>query len=175
MTLPANIRVNTSAPFPAVVKGSGLIAIAKTNGIWTVSINFNALALVQGVADPANTYVLAFNPQTNTAVMLQLAAVFASKVVKTLTAAGPYTALPGDDVLIIKQTVGAPFTVNVDWSTRSKALRVVDGKGDANTNNITITPAAGQSQLASINYSYIIDGNGGSVTLTPLPDGTGAY
>ena len=84
-------------------------------------------------------------------------------------------AQPNDEVLIVNQTAGAPFTVNVDWSTRTKPLRIVDGKGDAATNNITITPAAGQTQLATVNYSYIIDGNGGSITLTPLPDGSGAY
>src|SRR5579883_1283738 len=48
MTLPANIRVNVSAPFPALVKGSGLIAVGKSNGVWTVS--FNALGL--GVQTP---------------------------------------------------------------------------------------------------------------------------
>lgn len=94
---------------------------------------------------------------------------------KIITAPGPYAALPEDDVLIIKQTVAAPFTVTVDWSARTRPLRVVDGKGDASVNNITITPAAGQSQLAVVNYSYVIDGNGGSVILTPLPDHSGAY
>lgn len=92
-----------------------------------------------------------------------------------ITAAGPYVAQPSDNVLIIKQAVGAPFTVTVDWSARTRPLQVVDGKGDAATNNITITPAAGQTQLAIVNFSYVIDGNGGSVILTPLPDGSGAY
>ena len=78
-------------------------------------------------------------------------------------------------MLIIKQAVAAAFTVTVDWSARAKPLRIVDGKGDANVNNITITPAAGQTQMATVNYSYVIDGAGGSITLTPLPDGSGAY
>jgi hypothetical protein len=89
--------------------------------------------------------------------------------------ASPYAAQRGDDTLIVKQVTGAPFTITVDWSTRSRPLTIVDGKGDAATNNITITPASGQSQLASVNFSYVIDGNGGSITLTPLPDGSGAY
>jgi hypothetical protein len=93
----------------------------------------------------------------------------------TLTAPGPYTALLTDEVLIVKQLVAAAFTVNVDWSQRTRPLRVVDGKGDASANNITITPGAGQTQLAIVNFSYVIDGNGGSITLTPLPDHSGAY
>jgi hypothetical protein len=179
MSLPANIRVNLSAPFPATVKGSGVVAVAKANGIWTVSLNFAALPLSAGVADPPNTYTLVWNWITGVFSLIPISAVSGSKVVKILTGVGgfisPYAALPGDDVLIVKQAAGAPFTVTVDWSQRSKPLRVVDGKGDAAVNKITITPAAGQSQLASVNYSYIIDGNGGSITLTPLPDGTGGY
>lgn len=175
MSLPANIRVNVGAPFPATVKGSGVVAIAKANGIWTVSLNFAALPLSSGAADPANTYVLVWNALTGVFNLIPLSAVFASKVVKVLTAPGPYAALPNDEVLIVKQLAGAAFTVTVDWSARFKPLRIVDGKGDALVNNITVTPAAGQSQLASVNYSYVIDGNGGSITLTPLPDNSGAY
>jgi hypothetical protein len=176
MSLPANIRVNIGSPFPATVKGSGVVAVAKANGIWTVSLNFAAVAVSLAIADPANTYVLIWNILTGVYSITPVAA-FAtvSKVVKVLTAPGPYAALPTDDVLIIKQLVAAAFTVNVDWSQRTRPLRVVDGKGDASVNKITITPSAGQSQLATVNYSYVIDGNGGSITLTPLPDATGAY
>lgn len=176
MSLPANIRVNMGAPFPALVKGSGLIAIAKNNGIWTVSLNFSAIAQAQGLPDPANSYVLVWNALTGVSTLIPIGTVpVIGRVVKTLTAPGPYAALPTDDVLIVKQLVAAPFTITVDWSARSKPLRIVDGKGDANVNNITITPKAGQSQLAIVNYSYTIDGAGASIFLTPLPDGSGAY
>ena len=39
MNLPANIRVNTSFPFPALVQGSGPITLTKINGIWTIGYN----------------------------------------------------------------------------------------------------------------------------------------
>lgn len=176
MSLPANIRVNMGAPFPALVKGSGLIAIAKNNGIWTVSLNFGAIAVAQGLPDPANSYVLVWNALTGVFTLIPIGTVpVIGRVVKTLTAPGPYAALPTDDVLIVKQLVAAPFTVTVDWSARSKPLRIVDGKGDSGVNNITITPKAGQTQLAVVNFSYVIHNNGGSIILTPLPDATGAY
>ena len=57
MSLPANIRVNLAAPFPLIVKGSGPIAVAKNNGIWTISLNYLAFGKAQSVPDPANTYV----------------------------------------------------------------------------------------------------------------------
>lgn len=175
MTLPANIRVNLAAPFPSIIKGSGPIAIAKRNGIWTVSLNFAGFGTAQSVPDPANTYTLVWNALTGVFTLIPISQVASNKVVKILTAAGPYAAQPNDEVLIIKQAVAAAFTVTVDWSARAKPLRIVDGKGDANVNNITITPAAGQTQMATVNYSYVIDGAGGSITLTPLPDGSGAY
>lgn len=99
----------------------------------------------------------------------------ASKIQRTVTAAGAVTALSNDDIIIINKTVGAATTVNVDWSARTKPLTVVDGKGDANTNPITIVPSAGQTQYGIVNYQIILDGNGGSVTLTPLASGTGAF
>lgn len=179
MTQPANIRVNIGAPFPSIVKGIGPLAITKQNGIWTVALGFSGLLRQAPVPDPVNSYVLVWNAQTGVFTLAQLNAVSQSKVVKILSGAGaytsPYAALPDDEVLIVKQGVGAPFMITVDWSLRTKPLRVVDGKGDAAVNNITITPANGQTQMAALNYSYVIDGNGGSITLTPLPDKTGAY
>ena len=178
MTLPANVRVNLSAPFPATVKGSGLVAISKVGNIWTVSINFSGIAQTQAVPDPINTYVLTWNPLTNVAVFLQISAVSANnKVVTKLGGVGqpasPYAAQPNDDVLLV---YAVPFTVTVDWSGRVKPLRIVDQSALASVANpISITPAAGQTQLATVNYTYTIDGAGGSITLTPLPDGTGAY
>lgn len=173
--LPYNIRVNVNAPFPARVQGAAGVTVTKQNGTWTIALNYAAFQQSGTVADPINTYVLVWNAITGVFSAVPISAIAAIRSVKTLTAAGPYTALPADEVLIVNQTVGAAFTVNVDWSQRSKPLRIVDGKGDAASHNITITPAAGQTQLASVNYSYVIDGNGGSITLTPLPDGSGAY
>jgi len=177
MTVPANVRVNIGSPFPATVKGSGVIGVLKQNGIWTISLNFGALLpAATTIVDPANSYILVWNALTGLFSLVQATAAFASKSVKTLTDAGPYAALPTDDVLIIAPAVAAPYTVTVDWSARgARPLTVVDGKPMADVNNISITPAAGQTQMGTVNYTYIIDGRGGSITLTPLPGLTGAY
>lgn len=179
MTVPANIRVNIGAPFPATVKGSGPISVAKKNGIWTVALNYLAFGQAQNVPDPSNTYVLVFDPLTNVYTLIPMAAVAGTKVVKILTGVGnfasPYAALPGDDVLIVKQGAANAFTVTVDWSKRAKPLTVVGGDTIANFANISVTPTAGQTQMATVNHSYVIKSSGGSITLTPLPDGSGAY
>lgn len=175
-SLPYNIRVNVAVPFPARVQGSGVVKIVKANGIWTISLDYTQLLPgVQNVPNPATTYTIAWDAQTGVFYLLQLGNIATNKVIKTILAPGPYTADPNDDVIIVKQNIAAPFTVNVNWAARAKPLQIVDGKGDASVNNITITPSAGQTQLAKVNYSYVIDGDGGSVILTPLPDGSGAY
>lgn len=97
---------------------------------------------------------------------------------RKVTAAGNITADPADDILIVTNTSGGAINVTVDWSLRTfpiRALTVVDGGGNANTYNIGIVPATGQTQYGTVNYRAVIDGNGGSVTLTPLTDGTGAF
>lgn len=180
MTLRANIiRINTSAPFPANVQGSGLVSISKTSGIWRVALNFAALAKVAVATDPANSYLLMWNSVTGAASMLAIAGAVASKVTKILNGSGafasPYAALSSDDVLIVKQGAATPFTITIDWSQRTKPLTIVAGDLPANFANITVTPGAGQTQMATVNYSYVLDGPGQNITLTPLPDRSGAY
>jgi hypothetical protein len=173
MTLPANIRVNASAPFPALITGGGPIGIQKVNGIWKVTLNFGALPLVGTVPNPASTYTIAWDQSTGVYYTLLLGAL-SSAAQKIVAGAGPYQAQPADQVLLIEQT--GPFTVNVDWSTRAgKPLRVVDALGNAPTWPISITPAAGQTQLGQLNYTCVIDGAGASIQLTPLANLSGAF
>ncbi|WP_025036141.1 hypothetical protein [Bradyrhizobium sp. DOA9] len=93
---------------------------------------------------------------------------------REVTAAGSVTVTNDDaDVILINKTVGAATAVSLpDPSTTTKPVRIVDRKYDAATNNITIT-SAGTSKTIMGGASYVIDSNGGSITLTPLSDGTG--
>lgn len=179
MTLPANIRVATQVPFPSQVKGSGVVAVSKKGGVWTISLNFETLPASVNVPNPLETYALVWDSTSGAFYRIPLSALTTQKVVQILDGtagfASPYAALPNQDTLIVKQAVGAPFTITVDWSQRTKPLTIVDGKGDADVNNITITPDAGQTQMGQVNYSYVIDGKGGSITLNPRTDLVGAY
>lgn len=96
---------------------------------------------------------------------------------RIVTAAGAVTVDANDsDIIVIKKTVGAATTVNLPLAaSRTKAVRIVDGKGDAATNNITIVPQSGESIYATVDYQPVIDGNGGSLILTPKADGTGWF
>lgn len=96
---------------------------------------------------------------------------------REVIAAGVVTidAEDADDILINK-TVGAATTVNLPLSaSRTKPVKIIDGKGDASTNNITIVPQTGEKIYGTVDYQPIIRGNGGSLQLTPKADGTGWY
>lgn len=88
---------------------------------------------------------------------------------------GAYAAQPADDVILLKSGIAAAFVVTVDWSLRLKPLTIVDSGLGALAHNISVSPVYGQTQMGTLNYTYIIDSNGGSIKLTPLPDGSGAY
>lgn len=170
------LKLKNDVRFPVSIDVGEFLTLAKSNGRYAFGIDYTLIG-VGTLSDPTSAYVVVIDESVNPPVykLVSLSDLTSTKKVRIITTAGPQSALASDDVLIIKQTVGAAFTLNVDWSARTKPLKVVDGKGDAATNNITIVPATGQSQLAVVNGTYIIDGNGGNVVLTPLPDGTGAY
>lgn len=94
---------------------------------------------------------------------------------RVVTASGAVTISADDvDIIIIKKTVGAATAVTLPSAAdRTRPIRIVDGKGDASTNNITVSPQSGETAFATTDYQYVIDQNGGDKTFTPLNDGTG--
>src|SRR5579871_781395 len=72
-------------------------------------------------------------------------------VLRVVTAAGAVTAAVTDHIIEVNKTSGAATTVNMPACNSNSGLQlvIVDGKGDANTNNITLTPSAGNISGAS--------------------------
>ena len=82
-----------------------------------------------------------------------------------------------DDIIFVNKTVAGVITINLPPAAdRSswRPIKVVDGKGDADTNNITVNPD-GSETIAVHLTEYLINFAGGSVELWPRPDGTGWY
>ena len=98
--------------------------------------------------------------------------------VRKVTAAGAVTVdADTDDIIVIKKTVGEATTVNLPAAADrdpSRPIKIVDGKGDADTNPITIDPN-GSETVAVVLTSYVINFQGGSVDLWPNPDEDGWY
>lgn len=82
-----------------------------------------------------------------------------------------------DDIIFIKKGTGSATTVNLPAAAdrdASRPIKIVDGKGDAATNNITIETDGAETIAVSLT-SYVISFAGGSVDLWPNPDGDGWY
>jgi len=78
----------------------------------------------------------------------------------TTVTASPYTPSTTDMTIAVNLTVAGPTSIVFPSGTAGRFLLVVDKKGDAETNNITITPAA--LQTIGGGASYVIATNNGS-------------
>lgn len=177
MTLPASIRVNTSAPFPATVKGSSLVTVAKSNGIWTIGLSAASLGQMPAGVNPTQIEFLVWNAANSTwqyATLAQVASNFGQNPTLVTHAMSPYAVLATDTYLMVDTTGGA---VEIDLSlaaTRNGVpLKIKDYKGNAATNNITVKPQAGETADSSTNSApLVIQANYDAVSLTPI---TAAY
>jgi hypothetical protein len=74
-----------------------------------------------------------------------------------LTAAGNYSFLPYDVLVVVNKTVGAATTVTLPANPQTGRIAMVkDGKGDAAANNITVQGAAGNIDGAA---TYVMNAN----------------
>jgi hypothetical protein len=77
---------------------------------------------------------------------------------RVVTAAGAVTVATSDHVVIVNKSSGEATTVNLPGSpTTGTEFTIKDGKGDAGSNTITVTPAAGNIDGAAtypINVNY---------------------
>lgn len=85
------------------------------------------------------------------------------KIGVRVATASPVTVLATTDCVIITDlTIAGAVAVNLPAGATGQVFTIIDGKGDAGTNNITVTPAAGTINGAA---TYVIDSNRAGVTL----------
>ena len=78
-----------------------------------------------------------------------------SAPVRVVTAAGAITVTTSDYIICVNKTSGAATTVNLPSSPATGDIYIVkDCKGDASTNNITLTPSSGNIDGAA---SFVIN------------------
>lgn len=83
--------------------------------------------------------------------------------VRVVSAAGPVAVSPTDYAVALNKAVGAATVVNLPPTpTTGQVFVIKDAKGDASTNNITVTPDTGNIEGAS---TYVMNLNYQSITL----------
>ena len=139
MSLPAALRVNANLNFPATVRGSGPVTIAKANGIWTVGFTIAQLAPMPA-GDPATRLVLIYDLTTQTFMQTTISNLIATATsgLRIVTAAGAVVIVATDQTILVNKTVGAATDINLPTSASRAGVPVIvkDYKGDAGTNNI---------------------------------------
>jgi hypothetical protein len=88
----------------------------------------------------------------------------AAPVIRTVIAAGTAVILPTDNKVVINKTVGAATAVTLPSNPLNRNYTIKDGKGDAATNNITITNPAGNIDGSA---TFVISTNYGAWTGFP--------
>ncbi|XUM21075.1 hypothetical protein ACRAVF_27315 [Bradyrhizobium oligotrophicum S58] len=147
MSVPANIRVNASAPFPAKVRAAAPVTVSRSAGIYTLALSIDMLAAVAAGADPTTIKVLVYNTVTKVWQSMTLAALVAGTLTtRVVTAAmSPYAPAASDSVLLVDTTGGA---VEIDLTLAALRvgfpLTIKDYLGNAAANNITIKPSGAE-------------------------------
>lgn len=104
--------------------------------------------------------------------------VSATRSVRQVTSGATVTVdVDTDDIIFINKSTGSATGVTLPASAgrdAARPIKIVDGKGDAATNNITITPD-GVETIAVLLSTYVINFAAGSVELWPNPNGDGWY
>ncbi len=171
MSTPANIRVNTGAPFPALVKGSGPVTIAKNNGVWTVGFQIANLGGMPIGTDPTTVEILLWNTVTKSFQQATLAQANASPAFQRLfTGAGNITVNANDRVILVKQAVAAAVNIILPTavSRAGVPITVKDFAGVAAANPLTFVPSGADIIDGAGAPAAVINDNWEAMTLNPI-------
>jgi hypothetical protein len=140
------IKGKMDVRFPAQVRAVSPILLDNTGGVFTFSMDMNALiAALAANFEPIHAHVD------------QVITSGASAVVQTSA-----------ETVRVNKTVGSATTLTLPpANTMLFPVLIIDWKGDAGTNNITIVPN-GTEKINGLS-SWTIAGNNGSVQLKPIP------
>jgi hypothetical protein len=177
MTLPANVRVNTAVPFPALVLPSGPITLAKNNGVWTIGFTITSFGTqVPLVGNYPTDFLFGWDDVNKTYFKVSITNLIASlnitagsaRTQRTVTAT-PIVVQVTDQIISTKITTPAACTLPSAVSRTGVPLTFKD-LGQATANPITLTAAGGDTIDGAA--TYVLNNNFAWVTLVPFNDGT---
>jgi hypothetical protein len=171
MTLPANIRVNTSVPFPSLVVGSGPVTVVKANGIWTLGFSISQLG--QQSPLPANyptDYLIFWDSIALTFFRMPISALTAAlagagRPQRSITAAGNLPIVATDSILNLNAATDLAPIVPAAVGRAGFPLTFNNLAG-SHVQTLTPTGADTFAGLATIPLAA-----GAVVTLVPYSDG----
>lgn len=152
---------------------SGIGTSVRKDGLATyIDIDFSGLAYLNQY-NPAEFVLVAQSLADGSMSVVTISQLLNSAYTEQDITTGDVTVQVSDGMVKINKTVGAPTSVILPLSSAKLGpVTIVDWKGDAGTNNITVT-CSGSDKFNGNTSTWMIAGNGASVVCTPLKDGTG--
>lgn len=156
----------------AIFAGTGT-AVRKDGLATYIDLNWSLFALA-GSYDPSAQQVLIQSTVDGSFQLATIAQVIAASQTQQIkTAAGNVNVALNDGLIVVNKTVGGATTVTLPASSsKVGAVKIVDFKGDAGTNNITIA-LTGSDKLNGNLTTWTIAADGGSIVCTPISTGIG--
>lgn len=166
------LKLRVLTKFPALVEAATGIAVAIANGIYSFSLKLMDIAEVS-IADTSNRYVILVSDADGDGVELHERVSLANFIdqaegsLQVITAGGPQNIDATAGLVIVNQTVGAAITLTLPLaSNKIGRVKIVDWKGDAGTNPITIARSGSETFNGALT-SWVLGGAGASAVFTP--------
>lgn len=154
-----------------IAEGTG-IAVSKAVGIYTVGLDYSDLAEIT-IFDASQKLFAVYDRTTGVWNQVSFASLIAAGQTYQVITSGDCIVQPNDGLIIINKTVGAATAVTLPSSlVKVGKVKIVDFKGDAGTNNITVNPDGSETFNGGAT-SWVISGDGASAVFDPIPTGLG--
>lgn len=168
----ASLKLKVNTRIPAQLVGGTGISITRTNAVYTTALDYSALAEITSF-DASQKLFAVYDRTTGVWSQVSFASLISAGQTYQVITTGNCTVAVNDGLIIINKTVGAATAVTLPASaTKVGKVKIVDFKGDAGTNNITVTPN-GAEKFNGAAATWVIGGDGASVVFDPIPSGLG--
>lgn len=163
-----SLRLKVATRIPAQLVANNFLTITKANGVYTFNVDYTLLG-PGPIQDPTTAMIALLDVTAGTYKEVSLSSLLSSslQIEQHITAAGPVTVNANTGIVRVDQTVGASITINLPAAaSKTCPVLIADWKGDAGTNNITISPNG--SEKIQGQSSWVIAADTGSVFLRPI-------
>lgn len=166
------LKLRVNPHIPAQFDDGDGISIDRTNGVYTVNLDYTNLVEITSFNASQKLFAV-YDSVTGEWNKVSFASLISAGQTYQVITTGNCTVQPNDGLIIINKTVGAATAVTLPASaSKVGKVKIVDFKGDAGTNNITVTPN-GAETFNGAQATWVISGDGASVVFDPIPSGLG--
>lgn len=167
-------KLRTVTKFPALVTAAVGLAVERTGRTFNFIQDWLSIGEVDSIADLSSRYVILVSGTDSDdhvyeRIPLDAFAASLTAQVQEITDGGAQDIDDSAAIVKVNQTAGAPITLTLPLaSSKIGKVKVVDWKGDAATNNITIA-LSGSDEFQDGQTTMVISGDGGSLVFDPIP------